>query len=433
MPIYIKTGVVSVRKATANAVYDGKAYGYVTAAHAFREPSPSAVTTHNDDDDDLELPFDSDSDSDSDYGGVDEHDLHHDYAEDLELSAEDMSAQSTTQRSENHNSRTSHSHVLEKTSFPSHDEPLFATEAAYMAQISSNARVSTVLPEMQLLGRLSSTMTSLDCAVISVTHHDLIAYLASSWHRDRRDETRHSICVAKPRRSNIVASTSHGPVHGKLVDVPILMQVPGSTTYEHVYRFNYDGDIKSGDCGSSVSDAETNELYGLVIGKSERGGTAYMMASERIVDNLERAGSWRFLDTDYPKRKSFARQDHVPRLTIESVVSEYSRATIDRERARSSIDTSRVISSSTASSIDHPHAESIGVEPTNSGRDVFVRSVLALSDRIVPSPHDDKSTDAKVPPKLTAASVILQSFESIDAEPFNERDGERAVKYVPRF
>jgi hypothetical protein len=157
---------------------------------------------------------------------------------------------------------------------------------------TSTASIPNKVSNLQPLGHISLTLGSLDCAIITVTNHGLAKHLATL--QNQNEEYQDQIIVARPRQSQVIAWTSHGAIHGKLVDAPILMQVPGSNLYERAYRFTYKGDIINGDCGSLVTDAETGELYGLIISKSERSRTAYIMAAEKIAQDIENIGGWRF-------------------------------------------------------------------------------------------------------------------------------------------
>jgi hypothetical protein len=47
MPLYISNGLGSVRKATANLVYNGQRYGFITAAHALQDTSEQKISMAN--------------------------------------------------------------------------------------------------------------------------------------------------------------------------------------------------------------------------------------------------------------------------------------------------------------------------------------------------------------------------------------------------
>lgn len=72
MPILIKFGATFWRRATANAVYNGHKFAYVTAAHAFVESAKNAKVLDKDDED-IDLEFDDASlDEAFDDSGFDE-------------------------------------------------------------------------------------------------------------------------------------------------------------------------------------------------------------------------------------------------------------------------------------------------------------------------------------------------------------------------
>jgi hypothetical protein len=290
MRIYIRTGEKTLRKATANAVYSDQKYGYLTAAHAFKD-FPRPASTAHENDDDLGIPFDSDSE------GGENH-------RDRSTSSDHTTARSSLQGSASLGSRESYSHASSAPSAPHPVNDLFENEEISFTPVLAAGSSSTHPPGLQKLGVLSSIVMHLDYAIVEVTNPKLresLAKLRDSG-EEKQDLMRTAKLEAKPQanaRAKLVnAWTTHGCISGKLVDVPILMRIVGSESFEHVYKFTFDKSIEVGDSGTFVTDAEARELYGLMIGKSKNESFAYIMAAEDIVHQIKANGNWHIMNVN---------------------------------------------------------------------------------------------------------------------------------------
>jgi hypothetical protein len=103
--------------------------------------------------------------------------------------------------------------------------------------------------------------------------------------------------VLKPSRSALVVAQtpSSGQITGKLIMAPAYSSLPGSHTFQQVYRVQLDGSAVKGDCGSPVVDAETHVLYGYIVAGSESTGMVYVMAAHHVIENIEQQMGYKIL------------------------------------------------------------------------------------------------------------------------------------------
>ena len=304
MPILIKHNATSVRRATANAVYNGKQFGYVTAAHALEEIVAEDKDTDKDEDG-MDMPFDSDSDNDEqhDDGERDMLSLHSNTSHESSESGR-SSRSPETSPSRGSSLQTNQSHVSLTTSA--------SNQASHQSEPLADAAKDAdqaLLAVCRTLGNVSFAMTALDYAVITVTDTKVISDLERF--KGTSNDPIFTTELAESENSSIVAWSSHGPLHGKLLEAPMTMRLSNSKSYELVYKFTYQSDsmIRMGDCGTLVTDPEGTILFGHVIAISESIRVAYMVASERTVQELERAGQWHFLSVqdDVSRRATTSR------------------------------------------------------------------------------------------------------------------------------
>ncbi|CAI6339878.1 unnamed protein product [Periconia digitata] len=292
MPVYIRHNETSVRRATANAVYNGTDYGYITAAHACTRMFPDN-TPSRDSQDNFEFPFDSDSESES--------------ADDAEVEALSHYSGTSPEATESASSPFTSSQTSEtRSQSPGHVYATLSDTAEQLMSSSQSSRdveapmnqgMHSVEPariaELELLGEVSATFMPLDCVVVSVGNTAVISFLEGT--KNMRKNSDNAIMVSKARRTTVIAWTSRGPIHGSLVDLPLYMRLPSSDLFQLVYKFTYDGDIKMGDCGTLVIDTETRELYGHVIADSQHRRVAFMMAAEPVMNDIKENGNWQLI------------------------------------------------------------------------------------------------------------------------------------------
>jgi hypothetical protein len=261
MPILISNGLDSVRRATANLVYDGSRFGYITAAHALDDEEPD--DQFSDDEDDMDMPFYEESESDT---------------------GSQPSARSSP------------------TSSISLRKPI----APRMVPVSDSGRFTTktvLSRNYETLGEVSVVLPSVDCVVVVVTNSKIISILQK--YMDKLEEFEVQTAEQIAGDLKVIAWTACGPLHGSLLEAPTLTRFTKSTSYEWVYKFVYQDDagIKMGDCGTLVTDIEGRGLYGHIIAVSQNARIAYVVAAKGpdtdskcgIVPELESNGHWKAL------------------------------------------------------------------------------------------------------------------------------------------
>jgi hypothetical protein len=292
MPICIKHGPKTVRRATANAVHNGTDHGYLTAAHALMRTNQLTVpfrdTQHH-----FEFPFGSDSDSDDStemeasslYSGTSPEPTETDSSSTAPSQHSEVSSQSSMHKYED--STTRHES-------PSPVEPSVASLARPNSETHSTESLFST--ELELLGTVSISHVLLDYAIVHVTNKAVISFLEGLKNVD--SSSRETVKVSQVRRAKITAWTSRGPVQGNLLDLPLCMRLAGSPSFQQVYKFMYHGDISMGDCGTLLIDTETKEVYGHVVADSQRRQVAFMMSAESVFGALKRDGNWQLLTQD---------------------------------------------------------------------------------------------------------------------------------------
>lgn len=329
MPIYIEHSLTSMRRATANVVYNDKGYAYITTAHAFIKTSVNFQPLEVDDED-FEMPFDSNSES----GSVDNKCLSEysqsspeateseDFSPASSLPSQSRSrnrSQSSTESSSSPETPTNRSQPLSDLQTPKHLEP---TLVAYQSK-----------QEYEILGQASEISFSQDFAVISVTYLDVMKYLREVENVGKdRDLT---IQVPKARRTRVIAWTSHGAIPGHLAELPICLSLPSSNLFEMVYKFTYIGKsydgIRMSDSGSLITSEDYTQLYGHIVAKSENGQVAYMMAAEQVTAEIKASGNWSYAYLDDIECELFSYPTNQTVLQVELLLTSY---TVKTRRAR---------------------------------------------------------------------------------------------------
>ncbi|KAF2180905.1 hypothetical protein K469DRAFT_539659, partial [Zopfia rhizophila CBS 207.26] len=76
-------------------------------------------------------------------------------------------------------------------------------------------------------------------------------------------------------------------ITGTLSETPLYTRLPKSKSFEEVYKVQLDAPLANGDCGSSIVDAKSGQLYGQIIAGCERTGIAYIMAAHHVLEHME--------------------------------------------------------------------------------------------------------------------------------------------------
>ncbi|CAN9433437.1 unnamed protein product [Alternaria alternata] len=282
MAVYVKMADGRSRMATANVVYNGSTYGYLTAAHVL-DPWDRSSSSVDNGDEDLGVPFDSDSEDE-------------DYCDEPVLLDGNLISRSETSADSSMSSN--------KNSMPL--EPTIPTALSDPTELESPCP-----PDLTLLGQLApgkSLDKSLDYAIIAVEN--------TEFHQQRESlsfsKSRPTVHVPLTRFESSLATawTTHGLIRGKVTGVPILMRLPGSGLFQSVFTFTYEGTIKNGDCGSLVLDTASKEIYGMIVAASDGQSIAYMVGAKELMSDIENAG-WHLLSVDEHCMDSTEHQDEV--------------------------------------------------------------------------------------------------------------------------
>jgi hypothetical protein len=262
-----------LRMATANAVFNGRVFGYLTVAHLFASWSEDASVVERRGEE-LDMLPDSDSDDESCDG------TH-------ELLDETLSSASV-QRSD---------HLIR-------DRGTVETSAGGLELSTPSSSHLPHPSELNTLGEvtaLEDIHCSLDYAIITIEDSKLRQQDKDATLSWRSQPT--YVRSAKPKSSRATAWTTHGPVNGRLRASSILIRLPESKSFRAIYAFEYEGTIKQGDCGSLVLDTTSKELYGMIIAASERQSIVYIVAAVELLGHIGIDG-WRLLDVDHDYMKS---------------------------------------------------------------------------------------------------------------------------------
>ncbi|KAH8634470.1 hypothetical protein IG631_09870 [Alternaria alternata] len=280
MSIHVNTATDRSRKATANLVYNGTTYKYLTVSHVF---SPWNRNSHSIDsgEDDLGIPFDSDS-------------------EEEECNEETSYTASTTLTSPRVPATTS----------------AMPYESLYIANDSPSGLLR--------LGELSTDEDidrSTDYAIITINDSKIQQELADLASSNREEDSQ--LQAVESKSSQVTTWTSRGPISGTLRNVPRIMGLSGSERFQSIYELAYEGIIENGDSGSLVSDKTGRELYGMVVAASNNQSIAYVMAAKEIMSSIANAGGWRIMslsndhsDTKQSREAIASQTEYEPNSTV---------------------------------------------------------------------------------------------------------------------
>ncbi|KAG9197013.1 hypothetical protein G6514_002539 [Epicoccum nigrum] len=240
MPVYFKKGYNSVRRATANVVYNGTYFALITAAHAHDAAVPAESSSQ--DGDDMDMPFDDESESDI-------------------------------------------------------EEPLCTPQLPITRSQTSELSATEPLEGKKYLslGTISEVLRAVDCILVILRTDDAVNSLIR--HRDATKEMVIHSSNNMLSSTNVTAWTSRGPIQGSIHGPPTLMRLSQSDSFELAFKFIYpeDNQIRVGDCGTWVTDMAGGELYGHIVSMSEHSRIAYVVAAEDLKRNLDSYGKWKFL------------------------------------------------------------------------------------------------------------------------------------------
>jgi hypothetical protein len=201
MSIYIKHSKTAIRRATANAIYNGAKYRYITTAHAFNLERPNRKSSM-DSLENFNMPFDSSSENES---------KDNDEAKILT----EHSRTSLETRSLNSSSLTSSQISIQRSGTPQLNHmPSMASidylnlqvnPEAFSTDEQTNEHVDAVphvtISRLESLGMCSSMSGTHDYAVICVTSNAVLAVLRKF--RGTERATKDTTVIATPKPANV--------------------------------------------------------------------------------------------------------------------------------------------------------------------------------------------------------------------------------------
>lgn len=281
MPIFVKHDSGTLRRATANVVFDGRQYVYLSVAHVFFEdPSDKSSTTE---DTDSEFDFGSGTTSEND----DKECIQPTRRASNTFQAKDSYIRPDLRLSERVPSISTNATVPISSVF-SAEKSAHTVETTHDYSLtkhgSSNKLVTGPTPSvesLEFLGSLIQSSIDQDWALIEIKHPGVfdVIYGTKSMARD--------ICAhhfSSDGTTDIVANTSHGSIYGRITEGSSHIRLPGSITYQEVYLIRLDSPLEWGDCGVVVADASTEKMYGHVVASSNTGKIAYVMAAHLVFE-----------------------------------------------------------------------------------------------------------------------------------------------------
>jgi 1,4-alpha-glucan branching enzyme len=259
MPIFVKHSNGIVRKATANAVFDGEECFLLSVSHVFYD---STLGTHvkRDGDNAYSSGSDKESVSSSEDAPYDQFDY-----QSSEKTIPWSSDQSVTDESYNLRDEVA-TLRLEEESID--DPPLI---------------IPPVPPfeSLKLLGSMMIARSSVDqdWALIRMTDGDVAAGIR----KDALDNRSSKVGVSQSWNGQVDVLTSHGPLRGSLSKHQTHMRLPNSATFQTVYHIGLNTPLQWGDCGAGAFDnAQEKKLYGHVVASSDTGRVVYIIPAHQI-------------------------------------------------------------------------------------------------------------------------------------------------------
>jgi hypothetical protein len=262
LTIYIEQTEDTLRRATANAVFQGTEYGYLTAAHVLLQ-SGSGIRSSDPPGDHFDFPFDVDSESETEDG----------------IRTSSLSFQS------------------EHLEFKHQDK---LSDRGVSLSMLATAK-GLLNANLRKLGTISLEETSTDYTVIQVTDEPVLEFLASIPKSTRN--------ISKPCRSTVTAWTSRGAVHGHLLGIPLYMRMPNSKSLDEVYKFAYESAIMYGDSGSLVTNSETRIVYGFLVADTQRQRVAFMISLEKVLGIRRQEVTWNLVTLDTQVQMTVPREE----------------------------------------------------------------------------------------------------------------------------
>jgi hypothetical protein len=277
MPVFAKHSNGMLRRATANAVFDGQKCIYMSVAHVFVHGNPESFITMAEDD------------SEYDFGSGTEYDDDDELIDATSRASISSLDDSSGDEAASTSPLPDSSPWLDDTSVL----PTVPSGRRMVMPIGFNNPIAITEPEvcnnsetlpyqsLKYLGYISRHSTDMDWALIVVDDPDVAKVLHQ---REKRPHATHDHANRFENRPNIQikAHTSRGPISGLLSDSSTHMRLPNSATFQKVHEVTMKFPLDWGDCGSCVFDIITAEPYGYIVASSKTKRIAYIMGATQV-------------------------------------------------------------------------------------------------------------------------------------------------------
>jgi len=248
MPVFVKLRGNTLQKATANIVFDGEDYAYLSVSHIFSgDALPSSTASDT-------------GESEFDFGSGTEDEDENEYVDATSRASISSLGESSDSDS--------------TSSVPS---PMSYSEVIPLPNDQSFPNAAS----LEHLGNLIRYSLEMDWAVIDIQHPDV----ASAIHR-LKDGVPHGNSKANTavelERTDVLAHTSRGLITGRLFQEATYMRLPNSKTFQKVYQTRLDSALEMGDCGVMILDAISQEPYGYIVVSSTMKEDAYIVLANEV-------------------------------------------------------------------------------------------------------------------------------------------------------
>ncbi|KAF2472350.1 uncharacterized protein BDR25DRAFT_392808 [Lindgomyces ingoldianus] len=295
LKVYVKFDDGSIRSATANAVWDGNNFGYLSVAHVLIpgtliEPQKGTI------------------DCDSDYEIIDDTESEDDDEEDVDITSRgSISSKAEDSGSDKRSERSRLSPTPASQTTQSASPQLFSKSEQSLdpAIILSSSQASQQTPSLKpahspvpsisnlkMLGKVVKSSVDQDWVIIRILDKNVHDFLTTSPKPDLPDLDLICTSIApSSKATSVLAYTPHGRIRGTLSESPLYMRLPYGRSFQEIYKVNLDlypnESLQSGDCGTNIIDSTTGTFYGYIVAASENTGIAYIMAAHDVYSSMK--------------------------------------------------------------------------------------------------------------------------------------------------
>jgi len=273
MPIFVKQAENVFRRATANAVFDGQRFMYLTVSHAFFDnisppPTPSVAC-------DFECNFGSGTESEDEEECLDV--TSRASVSSLEESSDDQSTSATNKSTTTTGPQLSpHPGAQQPLDEESAERILKKRQMQRGADDPITRQVFVSGEGLEYLGTMEQCSMELDWALIRICHVELNLRVAKLKKNTRKQIDQWQV-VPSSENAKIIVHTSRGRIPGQFSQSATYLRLPNSTQFQKVHQVMLESALEWGDCGASVSDGLTEEHYGHIVVSSSTKQMAYIV------------------------------------------------------------------------------------------------------------------------------------------------------------